>query len=286
MIDGNRETKCIRYVLFHRYGIGLLLTRLASWDTHLAAIADQGFHLAHIKPTLDNLLRKPLRFRVSYKCPCMTRGNLSGADGGFDEFGEPQETQRVGDVAAAFAHDLGNIILMVFEFAKKRLVARGLFKRIQVFALHVFHDRQLKRLGIADVENNHRNFVQSCTLRRLPTPFAGDDFIGLVGAPPQRAYGDRLNDTPCFDGTCEFIKLSERKFAARIARIGAKKLIGTRRWPRTRSEGVLVSAPMSPIRDARPRPSRDRVDSSAIAASPEKSFTSFASSPYSYGRLR
>src|SRR4051794_20191586 len=47
----------------------------------------------------------------------------------------------------------------------------------------------------------------------------------------------------------------------------------TRRWLRARSAVLLVSAPMSPIRDARPRPSRERAGSSAIVGSPEKSFT-------------
>src|SRR5262252_10213608 len=65
--------------------------------------------------------------------------------------------------------------------------------------------------------------------------------------------------------------------------LGRRNSIGTLRWPRTRSEVVLVSAPMSPISDAKPRPSRDRVDSSAMAASPEKSFKRFASSPHNSG---
>src|SRR6266436_6931885 len=62
--------------------------------------------------------------------------------------------------------------------------------------------------------------------------------------------------------------------------LGRRNSIGTRRWLRTRSEvaALLVSAPMSPIKDARPRPRRDRVDSSAMADSPEKSFTSSVSS--------
>src|SRR5215475_11606382 len=60
--------------------------------------------------------------------------------------------------------------------------------------------------------------------------------------------------------------------------LGRRNSIGTRRWLRTRSEAAaLLSAPISPIRDAKPRPSRDRVDSSAIADSPAKSFTSFVS---------
>src|SRR6202030_2133841 len=73
--------------------------------------------------------------------------------------------------------------------------------------------------------------------------------------------------------------------------LGRRNSIGTRRWLRARSGGALVSAPISPIRDARPRPSRDRVGSSAIAASPEKAFTSLTSSclrllPASPGSIR
>ena len=55
--------------------------------------------------------------------------------------------------------------------------------------------------------------------------------------------------------------------------LGCRNSIATRRWPRERSGLLLVSAPMSPIRDARPRPSRERAGSSAIVGSPEKSFT-------------
>src|ERR1700676_5569564 len=64
--------------------------------------------------------------------------------------------------------------------------------------------------------------------------------------------------------------------------LGRSNSIGTRRWLRARSTVALVSAPMSPISDAKPRPSRDRVGSSAISASPEKSFT-FASSYSLFG---
>src|ERR1700730_16387042 len=55
--------------------------------------------------------------------------------------------------------------------------------------------------------------------------------------------------------------------------LGCRNSMAMRRWLRERSGLLLVSAPMSPIREASPRPSRERAGSSAIAGSPEKSFT-------------
>src|SRR5258708_2140576 len=75
-------------------------------------------------------------------------------------------------------------------------------------------------------------------------------------------------------------RCAQEKSRRGLRGLGRRNLMGPRRWLRTRSEAVvlLVSAPISPIRDARPRPRRDRVDSSAMADSPEKSFTSSVSS--------
>ena len=67
------------------------------------------------------------------------------------------------------------VFLAAFELVGQRVIALRLFHRIEVFALHVFDDRDLERIGVADVDRHDRHFVQAGDLRGAPAPFAGDD---------------------------------------------------------------------------------------------------------------
>src|SRR5260221_6427740 len=176
--------------------VGFLPARLTFFG--LAVAASERLYLAHIEPALDDLAGDPFRFGVSDQRPRVTCGKLSRADRRLDELGQLQEPQRVGHVTAALAHHLRNLVLMVFELVNERLVACGLFQRIEVLALDVFHDGELERLDVADVENNHRNIMQACALRGLPPSLAGDDFISIAGA-PHGSNRNGLNDAAFLD---------------------------------------------------------------------------------------
>ena len=63
--------------------------------------------------------------------------------------GERQEAQRIGYVAAAFADNLSQTFLRVFEFIDQPLVTRGFFKRIQIGALNVLNKGDFKHALIA-----------------------------------------------------------------------------------------------------------------------------------------
>ena len=115
-----------------------------------------------------------------------------------------------------------------------------------------------------DLEHDHRDFVQAGALRGAPAALARDDLVGTGGA-AQRAHRDRLDDAALLDGGGEFVELGGGEVAARIAGVGPQDLDRQPALAARRARRELVSAPMSPISDASPRPSRDRVRSSAIA---------------------
>ena len=104
--------------------------------------------------------------------------------------------------------------------------------------------------------------MQAGALRRAPAPFAGDDLVGIVSA-AHRAGDDRLDDAALTQRSDQLVKLGIGEGAPGIAGVGPWRLAGTRRWPRGRSTEALPAT--SPINAASPRPSHDRVVSSAIA---------------------
>ena len=79
--------------------------------------------------------------------PRMAGRQLAERDIGLNlgrQFGQPH---HVGDVAAALADDLGDLVLAAFEFIGQRMIALRLFHRVEIFALHVFDDRDLERVA-------------------------------------------------------------------------------------------------------------------------------------------
>ena len=166
-----------------------------------------------------------------------------------------QQTQRVGEVAAALADDLGQLLLGVAEALDQVAVAGRLLDGVEIGALHVLDDGELERLLIAQIAHDHRHLMQAGPLRRAPAPFAGDDLVAAALA--IRARDDRLHAGPCW--RIEFGKLGQ------LAIVGSPCAGWTRRRAAGRSTaGAARPAPaaaaqrcgVSPISDARPRPSR------------------------------
>ena len=125
-------------------------------------------------------------------------------------------------MAAALADDLGDLVLAVFELVGERLIAAGLFERVEIGALHVLDDRELERLAVVDLEQHDRHVVQAGALRRAPAPLAGDDLV-LIDRAAHGAHQDRLDDAALADRGRELVELGLGEMAARIARIGLEE---------------------------------------------------------------
>ncbi len=83
------------------------------------------------------------------------------------------------------------------EFARHALKGNGQFDRIEILALNVFHDGELKNLLVVRIPNDHRNFGQIGQFGGAPAAFAGDD-LKLVAA--DLPDDDRLDNAFALDG--------------------------------------------------------------------------------------
>ena len=184
---------------------------------------------------------------------------------GLDRLRQLQQAQRIADVAAALADDPGDVLVAVTVLARQRLIAAGLFQRIEIAALHVLDDGELERLAVGRFERHDRNVVQAGALRRPPAPLAGDDLVGIL-RPAHRPHHDRLDDAALLDRCRQVIELRLGEMPARIARIRLE--IFDRHPPLIACalDVSSISPPTSPMSAASPRPSRDR-PSSGIAMS-------------------
>ena len=171
---------------------------------------------------------------------------------GLHAVGQLQQAQRVGDMAAALADDLGELLLAVVEALDQLAIARRLFDGVEVGALHVLDDGKLENFFVGEVARDDRNGVQAGLLRRAPAPLAGDDLVAALG----RAHDDRLHEALGADRLGELGQLVLAEVLARIEparahiRRSAPALLALRRqrgWP---------PGTGSPISEASPRPRR------------------------------
>src|SRR5258706_1881270 len=86
-----------------------------------------------------------------------------------------EQPDGIGDVAAALAHLLGDLLLGVAEAVQQLVIGRGLLDRVQIRALNIFDDRKLERLSVRNVADYDRYFVEFGKLRRTPATLAGND---------------------------------------------------------------------------------------------------------------
>src|SRR4051794_24597120 len=136
-------------------------------------------------------------------------------------------------MAAALADDLRDVFLAAFEIVGQRVVTLRLFQGIEIFPLHVFNDRDFKRVGVADVNRNDRHLVKAGRLRSAPTALAGDNLVTLLRA-LYRADHDRLDHAMLFNRVSELAEFRVGKCPARIARVGSQKFnrhLALRAWP-------------------------------------------------------
>src|SRR4051794_33729359 len=220
MIDRDGQAKRIGNASFERKGIGALERALAHrLARFLPAVLRQRLDLTDVEPAIDDLARHLLRVGRPDEHARGAGRDLAGMDISLDRFGQLQQAQRVGDVAAALADDLGNVVVTVIVLARESLITARLFQRIEVRALHVLDDRKLERFAIAYFEQYDRDIMQARALRRAPAPLACNDLIGVLRS-GDRAHDHGLDDAAFLDRRRQIIELRFQKIAAWISRIG------------------------------------------------------------------
>ncbi len=133
---------------------------------------------------VDDALRQPLGIVAADQRARVPGRELAVLHHGLHAVRQLQQAQRVGDVAAALADDLGQLLLAVVEALDQLAIARRLFDGVEVGALHVLDDGELEDLLVVELAHDDRHRVQPGLLRRAPAALAGDD---LVAALPARA---------------------------------------------------------------------------------------------------
>src|SRR5882757_8815732 len=102
-------------------------------------------------------------------------------------------------MAARFVDELAERFLGMTIVVDQPVIGLGLLDRVQVLTLDILDQRDLQRLGIVELTDDDRHFVEPRSLCRTPAPLASDDLIPLAMWPDddwldQPARGDRLGE--------------------------------------------------------------------------------------------
>jgi hypothetical protein len=137
-----------------------------------SALARHGLDLAHVEAALDDVVGEFFGVRLPDQHARVTGAELAGGDVGLHLLRQLQEPHHVGDVAAALADDLGDVVLRMVELGGQHLIAGRFLQRVEIGALHVLDDGKFERLGIGHVEHDHRHLVQParCAARQRRSP--------------------------------------------------------------------------------------------------------------------
>ncbi len=225
VIDVDRQPKRVADPLLQRDRIGILqlaAARLLRLALGHALDMRQRLRLPNIETFLDDTLGGGRRVGHADQRAGVAGRQLAQRDVGLHLGRQFRQPHHVGDVAAALADDLGNLVLAAFEFVGERVIALRLFHTVEVFALHVFDDRDLERVAVADIDRHDRHLVQADDLRRAPAALAGDDLETVLRA-LDRTHHDRLDHPVLPDRVGEFAEFGIGKIPARIARIGLEE---------------------------------------------------------------
>ena len=108
-------------------------------------------------------------------------------------------------MAPAFAERLAQLVLRVPEPVHQLPVACRLFDRVQIRALNVLDDRDLKHFGVVEIADEDGHLVQLRALRGAPATLTGDDLVIALGF-GIRADDQRLDDPLFADGFAELVQ--------------------------------------------------------------------------------
>ena len=110
----------------------------------------------------------------------MTRGQTPLTQMILNILGQLQQAHQIGDVATAFRQSLGQLFLRMAKPIHQLAITLCLFNGVQISALNVLNDRDLKDLGIIEFPHDDRHVVHLSQLRCPPATFARDDFVFAV----------------------------------------------------------------------------------------------------------
>ena len=77
-------------------------------------------------------------------------------------FGQIEQADGVGNCTTALADFAREFFLCHIEFFCKRAVCHRLFNGVKIFALEVFHKSNTRGFFIIFIQDNGRNFRQTC----------------------------------------------------------------------------------------------------------------------------
>ncbi|OHC42845.1 MAG: hypothetical protein A2092_19625 [Rhodobacteraceae bacterium GWE1_64_9] len=136
--------------------------------------------------------------------------------------GQIQESQQVGNMAAAFRKSFSQLFLRVTETIHQLAVGQSLFYCVQVSTLNVFNDPDLKNFGIIKFTNQHGHFMQLRHLRSTPAAFTCNNFILLRIR--YRANDKWLKNTLLCQRLRELFKVFRSEMAAWLIGVGLQAL--------------------------------------------------------------
>jgi hypothetical protein len=191
--------------------------------------------------------------------PCLTRGQLPGAQEILDFRRELEQPQRVGDGRPRPAHTLGDLLVGEPEALLEGAVGLGLFDRVEVGALEVLDQRELEQLAVVlDLPDHDGDDREPGALRGPPPSLPGDD---RVSACTGWGYDDGLDHALSPDRGRELLEPGVVEGDARLEPVGVELRDGQAAHPFLGRQESGEPAPETsfPVgHDSRPRSSRAR----------------------------
>jgi hypothetical protein len=145
----------------------------------------------------------------------MAHAELAGAHHDLDLRRKVEQSQHVSHVAARFGDDPPKRLLGVAIFLDQPLVGLRLLDRVEVLALDILDQRNLKRLRVGKIAHDRRDLMQLRLLRRAPASLARDDLEAVAVRP----HHNRLDDAARLDRGGELVERLLAENAARLARV-------------------------------------------------------------------
>ncbi len=184
----------------------------------------QRLDLAHGQVLLEDAAGERLGVLAADQRAGVAGGELAGPDQGLHALGQLQQPQRVGEMAAALADGVGDVLLGVAEALDQLVVAGRLLDRVEVLALHVLDHGELGDLLVGEVAHDDGHGVERRLLRRAPAPLAGDDLV--AAAVRVGAGDDRLHQALGAQRVGEIDELEVVEVLARVEAAGVQLVDG------------------------------------------------------------
>jgi len=149
----------------------------------------------------------------------MTGGKFSVSKITLDFLRQIEETERIGDGRAIPANLLRDLFLGERKSPGELTITAGFLDGIEVFALKIFRERQLERLGVGNGFNHGWDRGQGRLLAGAETAFTRDDFKAAP-AIAGRTHDDGLENALFANGRHQFIQRFLRKTQTWLMGIG------------------------------------------------------------------